>query len=146
MKNLFISLIIIFFACSHVSAFETESYNNLEDIEIKEQLTKLETKHIIIFNDLLLSDLQKAKAKYLFKNSDKKEVEIYTKLKKEQNLLNNLTTQNADKNNIKQQKMNVKKLKNEIISIEKHTDKEFKKILNHDQKVKYNHLKKTIKI
>lgn len=146
MKNLFISLIIILYTYSYVYAFESQSYSHVDDIEMKEQLSKLETKHIIISNDLLLSDLQKTKAKYLFKNSDKKEIEIYAKLKKEQNLLNNLTAQKADRNTIKQQKENVKRLKNEISDIEKQTDREFKKILNHDQKSKYNRLKRTVKI
>lgn len=145
MKNLFIVLFIIVCSCSCVYAFETDSYSS-NDIEFKEQLSKLQTKHIIIFNDLLLSDLQKAKANYIFKNSDNKEAEIYAKLKKEQNLLNNLIAQSADKFTKKQQKKNIRKLEKEILIIEKQADREFKKILNHDQRTKYNRIKKTVKI
>lgn len=149
MKKIFITFLTLFTISNCVYAIENNlqvENLNISNIEIKSQLNKIKTKRLIISNALLLNDIQRLKADKIFDNYNEKEALIYLQLKQENAILLNLKSQKANKKEQKAQMKNIKNLKKALKSIQKQNDKEFKEILNHNQKVKFNRLRKEIQI
>ncbi len=149
MKKIFITLLTILTITGSANAIENTL--KIDDLsvsnnEIKAQLNKIKTQRLIISNALLLNDIQKLRANEIFDNYNEKEALIYVQLKQENALLASLKSQKANKAEQKTQAKNIKNLKKALKSIQKQNDKEFKEILNHSQRVKFNRLRKEIQV
>ena len=149
MKKIFITVVTLLTITSTANAIENnlevESLN-ISNNEVKAQLNKMKTKKLIIGNALLLNDIQKLKADEIYEKALVKEAVVYLQLKQENAILVSLKSQNANKKEQKAQVKNIKKLKKALKTVQRQNDKEFKQILNHNQRVKYNRLKKEIQV
>lgn len=148
-KQLFLAVLLVIsvlslnFACASEISAETSALSNKE---VRNQINKIKTKRIIIANTLLLDASQKKKANEIYSKTIEKEAIQFTQLRKEQEILKSMTKENSTNAQRRAQRKVVNSLYNAIKTSENETDKEFKKILNHSQKVKFNRLKKEITI
>ncbi len=149
MKNLIILFTLLYFfinlncALANEICVETTALTNKE---IRAQLNKIKTKRIIIANALLLDDAQKKKANTIYSKIIQKEALQLAQLRKEQEILKSMTKENSTSEARRKQRKIVYNLQEAIRISEKQVDKEFKKILTHNQKVKFKRLKKEINI
>lgn len=146
MKNIFVILFFVLMILQPTSfATEISTENNaISDREVKAQVSKIKAKRIIIANALLLNDSQKEKARNIYNSVIEKEALLVAQLNKEKETMKTLY---QEKNNAKErrnQRRIIYNLQKAIKDVENQVDKEFKKILSHDQKVKFNRLKKEI--
>ena len=147
MKKLLVLLAILLFTLNNgfVSASEIHSENSaLQNKEIRAQLNKIKTKRIIIANALLLNSSQKKKAREIYSSVAEKEAMLLAELKEEKAILNSIPDDKPNAEARRNQRRIIYNLQKAIADIENHVDKEFKKILTHDQKVKFNSLRKEI--
>ncbi len=140
---LVISVLSINFVCASEISVQTSALSNKE---IRTQINKIKTKRIIIANTLLLDSEQKKKANDIYSKIIEKEAMLFAQLQKEQEILKSMTKENSTKSERRAQRKVVNSLYKAIKTSENATDKEFKKILNHNQRVKFNRLKKEITI
>lgn len=140
---LVISILSFNFVCATEISAKTSALSNKE---VRAQINKIKTKRIIIANTLLLDSAQKKKANEIYSKTIEKEAIQLTQLRKEQEILKTMTKENSTNAERRAQRKVVNSLYNAIKTSENETDKEFKKILNHNQKVKFNRLKKEITI
>lgn len=146
MKKIFISLLTIVLTSSIALAGEvkTNSYT-LTNKEIKQELNTIKTRRLLIANALLLTDLQKAKADQIYKSVADKEAILYAQLKREKAIYQAVSKEKNAKAK-KQQKQIINMLNNDIQTLQKEADKDFKSILNHDQRVKFRRLNNELKL
>lgn len=140
---LVVSILSFNFVCASEISAQTSALSNKE---VRAQINKIKTKRIIIANTLLLDSAQKKKANDIYSRTIEKEAIQIAQLRKEQEILKNMTKENSTNAERRAQRKVVNSLYNAIKASENETDKEFKKILNHSQKVKFNRLKKEITI
>ena len=148
MKN-FITLFLISLCLISGAAFAISNDSLNETIynekDLKSQMTKVKNRRIIISNALLLNEQQKKEAYNIYEQSSEKEAILYLNLKKENKLLENLSSDKSINRSEKtKQKKVVASLKKELKSVQKDYDKEFKQILNRSQKSKYRQLNREI--
>ena len=129
------------FNCAKAVEINPET-NALSKKEIRAQVDKIKTKRIIIANALLLDSAQKKKAEEIYYSVIEKEAIILEQLQKEQTTLKSMTKKTNTFAERKAQRKTVYELQQALRTIENEVDREFKKILNHNQKVKFNRLKK----
>ena len=149
MKKFLLILFFIIFVFNLNNAFATEistQTNAIKNKEIKAQINKIKTKRIIIANALLLDSAQRKKANEIYSSVIEKEAIILEQLLKEQAVLKSMTKKTHTFSQRKAQRKIVYELQNSLRNIENDVDKQFKKILKHNQKVKFNRLKKEINI
>ncbi len=147
MKKFLLILLTITININVIYAAEiTSETNALSKKEIRAQVNKIKTKRIIIANALLLDSAQRKKADEIYSSTINKEAIILEQLQKEQAVLKSMTKETNTFAERKAQRKTVYKLQHALITIENNVDKEFKKILNHNQRVKFNRLKKEINI
>lgn len=149
MKKFFLILIIsisaLNFNCTNAVELTPET-NAISQKEIRAQVNKIKTKRIIIANALLLDSAQRKKADEIYYSVIDKEAIILEQLQKEQEILKSMTKKTNTFAERKAQRKKVYELQHALRTIENDVDKEFKKMLNHNQKVKFNRLKKEINI
>jgi len=147
MKRIFIIFVIFLFGmnCSFASEITAET-NALSNKEIRAQLNKIKTKRIIIANALLLNSAQKKKANEIYSKIIEKEAIQLAQLRKEQAVLRTMNKENSTSSERKAQRRIVYSLQEAVRTSENQADKEFKKILTRDQRVKFKRLKKEITI
>lgn len=133
------------FAQDSATQISTENYM-LSNKEIKAQIYKIKTKRIIISNALRLNDSQKQKTNEIYSKNMEKEALLIAQLKKEQSILKELNEQKKNSLEKKQQRKIVYNLQKSLITLEKETDKEFKKVLTREQRSKFNRLSKEVHI
>lgn len=138
MKNFLIIFIFLILA-SPVFAYTCE---NCTDIKCMDLMTSMYDKRATLYNVLNLSaDQQKCKdtmdMKYLKEVGDK-----YEQYSQEKFVLNNLKKHNAGKNAIRKQEKIVKNLEKYMESLNSKYEKEFKSILDSEQKGKLNTISK----
>lgn len=144
---LILSICVITFNINSATAVELNPETNaLSKKEIKAQVNKIKTKRIIIANALLLDEAQRKKADEIYYSVIDKEAIILEQLKKEQATLKSMTKETNTFAERKSQRKTVYELQHALRVIESDVDKEFKKLLNHNQRVKFNRLKKEINI
>lgn len=147
-----ILLFLMIFLCgsvvfAEVSQTEISSESNaLSNKEVKAQLQKIKTKRIIIANALRLTDAQKEKANKIYSKNFEKEALLLAQLKKEQSILKEMSNKKCYSPERKAQRKIVYELEKAIINIEDDMDKEFRKILTHEQKYKFKRFKREITI
>lgn len=147
MKKFLLILLTITININVIYAAEiTSETNALSKKEIRAQVNKIKTKRIIIANALLLDSAQRKKADEIYSSTINKEAIILEQLQKEQAVLKSMTKETNTFAERKAQRKTVYELQHALITIENNVDKEFKKILNHNQRVKFNRLKKEINI
>ena len=136
MKKIFI-LIAIFLVTNPIWAYECKECQSTKCIDL---MTSMYDKRATLYNVLNLSaDQQKCKdtidKKYL------KEVEEkYEQYSQEKYVLKNMIKHNASKSAINKQEKIVKNLEKYMQSLNSKYDKEFKSILNSEQKSKLNNI------
>ena len=122
--------------------FNKKLYN---EKELKEQITKIKNRRIIISNALLLTESQKKDAYNIYDQSSDKEAILFIKLKQEKNLLDNLSSdKNTNRVEKSKQKRIVSNIQKDLLTIQKDYDKNFKKILTRSQRSKYKRLNREI--
>lgn len=146
MKKILISLLTIILASSVAIAGEvkTNSYT-LTNKEIKQELNTLKTRRLLIANALLLTDLQKVKAEQIYKNVADKEAILYAQLKREKAIYQAVAKEKNSKAK-KEQRQIINMLAKDIHTLQHNADKDFKSILNHDQRVKFRRLNNELKL
>ena len=144
---LILSICIITFNINSATAAELNPETHaLSKKEIRAQVDKIKTKRIIIANALLLNEAQIKKAEEIYYSVIDKEAIILEQLQKEQAVLKAMTKETNTFAERKSQRKTVYELQHALRVIESDVDKEFKKLLNHNQRVKFNRLKKEINI
>lgn len=147
MKRIFIIFVILLFGINFSFANEISAETNaLSNKEIRAQLNKIKTKRIIIANALLLNTAQKKKANEIYSKIIEKEAIQLAQLRKEQAALKVMTKENTTSEERKAQRRIVYSLQEAVRTSENQADKEFKKILTREQRVKFKRLKKEITI
>lgn len=151
MKKYFLLLLTIFLLTSAAPANSintdiTPENNALTDKEIKAQISKIKTKRIIIANALLLNDFQKEKANEIYSKNFQKEVLLLAQLKKEKEILKSMPKEKKNSIDRKNQRKIIANLEKSIETLECNTDKEFKKVLNRQQRSKFKRLQREIQI
>ncbi len=149
MKKIFVFIVLFIFYTSfcNLSAFSAEISTENSAIlnrEIKAQINKIKTKRIIIANALLLNNAQKEKAGEIYSSVIEKEALLLAQLEKEKEIMKNLYNEENNRSQRRNQRRIIYNLQKAIVDVENQVDKDFKKILTHDQKVKFNRLKKEI--
>ena len=146
MKKILISLLTIILTSSVALAGEvkTNSYT-LTNKEIKQELNTLKTRRLLIANALLLTDLQKVKAEQIYKNEADKEAILYAQLKREKAIYQAVAKEKNSKAK-KEQRQIINMLTKDIHTLQHNADKDFKSILNHDQRVKFRRLNNELKL
>ncbi|MBR2526331.1 hypothetical protein IKE67_07675 [bacterium] len=142
---LIISILALNFNCTNAVELTPET-NAISKKEIRAQVNKIKTKRIIIANALLLDSAQRKKADEIYYSVIDKEAIILEQLQKEQEILKSMTKKTNTFAERKAQRKKVYELQHALRTIENNVDKEFKKMLNHNQRVKFNRLKKEINI
>lgn len=138
MKNLVI-LIVFFLIWNPVLAENCKSCNSTKCMDL---MTSMYDKRATLYNVLNLSaDQQKCKdtidMKYLKEVGNK-----YEQYSQEKFVLNNMIKHNASKSAINKQEKIVRNLEKYLESLNSKYDKEFKSILNSEQKAKLNTISK----
>lgn len=151
MKKYFLLLLTIFMLGSATPANSintdiTPENNVLTDKEIKAQISKIKTKRIIIANALLLNDFQKEKANEIYSKNFQKEVLLLAQLKKEKEILKSMSKEKKNSIERKNQRKIIANLEKSIETLECNTDKEFKKVLNRQQRSKFKRLQREVQI
>ncbi len=144
---LIIFLFSVLLTSNQISASEIELETNaMANKEIRAQVDKIKTKRIIIANALLLDSAQIKKANEIYSSVIEKEAVILEQLLKEQAILKSMTKETHTFAQRRAQRKIVFELQNSLRTIENDVDKQFKKLLKHNQKVKFDRLKKEINI
>lgn len=149
MKKVFFIFVIaiLMLNATYADAVEINSENNvISKKEIRAQINKIKTKRIIIANALLLDSAQRKKADEIYSSVIEKEAIILEQLQNEQKILKSMTKETNTFSERKAQRKKVYELQHALIMIENDVDKEFKKMLKYNQKIKFNRLKKEISI
>ena len=145
MKKVLISLLTIVLTSSLALAGEVKTNDYTLNKEIKQELNTLKTRRLLIANALLLTDLQKAKADQIYKGVADKEAILYAQLKKEKAIYQAVSKEKNTKAK-KQQRQIINMLNKDIQTLQHNADKDFKSILNHDQRVKFRRLNNELKL
>ena len=150
MKN-FLTILsaILFFFYIQSYTFAAELSADIPEIsnrEVNAHLNKIKTKRIIIANALLLDNAQKEKALKIYSDVVEKEALLVSQLEKEKQIMKELYKQENNRAERRNQRRIIYNLQKAIADVENQVDKDFRKILNHDQKVKFNRLRKEIVI
>lgn len=146
MKKVLIAFLTIFITSSITLAGEVKTNDyTLTNKEIKQELNMLKTRRLLIANALLLTDLQKAKANQIYQKVADKEAILYAQLKKEKAIYQAVSKEKNTKAK-KQQRQIINMLNKDIQNLQHNADKDFKSILNHDQRVKFRRLNNELKL
>lgn len=149
MKILYISFIslclFLYSAQSQCFAAEISTDNiPVNSNVVRAQINKIKTKRIIIANALLLNNAQKQKAREIYLSVIEKEAILIAQLENEKTVMKKLYQEENNNAERRNQRRIIYNLQKAIADTENKVDKDFKKILTHDQKVKFNRLKKEI--
>lgn len=146
MKKLLISLLTIVLTSSIALAGEVKTNNyTLTSKEIQQELNTLKTRRLLIANALLLTDMQKVKAEQIYKKVSDKEAVLYAQLKREKAIYQAVAKEKNSQAK-KEQRQIINMLNKDIQTIQHNADKDFKSILNHDQRVKFRRLNNELKL
>lgn len=138
MKKLFLLIILGLISCA--SAFAVE---NSDDLTFCKNYTdQIKKERAAISNALQLSDEQSKRRYELTKKTNKELDEKLYNLNQELLKLNVLKSNSNDSDAIKVQQKNVDTLKKDINSLVEKENKEFKKILDHEQRSKLRLIQK----
>lgn len=146
MKKVLISLLTIVLTSTLALAGEVKTNDyTLTNKELKQELHTLKTRRLLIANALLLTDLQKAKAEQIYQKVADKEAILYTQLKKEKAIYQAISNEKNTKAKKEQRKI-INMLNKDLQTLQHEADKDFKSILNHDQRVKFRRLNNELKL
>lgn len=146
MKKIFIAFFTLVVTSSFVFAGEVNTNNyTFSNKEVQQELNTIKTRRLLIANALLLTDMQKIKAEQIYKNIADKEAILYAQIKKEKAIYQAVAKEKKSQAK-KEQRQVINMLNKEIQTLQRDADKDFKSILNHDQRVKFRRLNNELKL
>lgn len=146
MKKIFIAIFTLVVTSSFAFAGEVNTNNyTFSNKEVQQELNTIKTRRLLIANALLLTDMQKIKAEQIYKNIADKEAILYAQMKKEKAIYQAVAKEKKSQAK-KEQRQVINMLNKEIQTLQRDADKDFKSILNHDQRVKFRRLNNELKL
>ena len=140
MKKLLFTIVFLLITCPVFA--QCDKCNTCTSPKCMDLKKSMHNERATLYNVLNLSDDQQKCKDTIDKNYNKEVSKYFEKYEQEDFVLNNLKKHNAGKSAIKQQEKLVNKIEKDIKNLRKKYDKEFKSILNSEQKSKFNTISK----